>query len=107
MFVLFSPQTPLRALRLCEIIFFFSRKGARAAKNFNVGFVVTPNTFASFAPLRDHICFFPLAEAQRPQGTSMFDLLLPQIPLRPLRLGEIIFIFFSRKGAKAAKNFNV
>ena len=40
MFVLFLPQTPLRALRalrLCEIIFvFFSRGGSMATENFNM-----------------------------------------------------------------------
>ena len=54
MIVLFLHQTPLRALRLCEIIFvFFSRKGAKTAKNFNLSFVVTTNTFAYFAPWRE------------------------------------------------------
>jgi hypothetical protein len=35
----------------------------------------------------------------------MFDLLLPEKPLRPLRLGEIYF--FSRGGAEVAENFIV
>jgi hypothetical protein len=39
---LLLPQTPLRALRLCEIIFFVSRRGAEAAENFDVYFVLTP-----------------------------------------------------------------
>jgi hypothetical protein len=37
----------------------------------------------------------------------MFVLFLPETPLRALRLGESIFVFFSRKGAKVAKNFDV
>ena len=142
-------------LVVCSI---FSRKGAKAARNFDVSFVLTPNTFACFAPWRDYICFFlsqrrqgrqelrclfcftrntfacsaplrdyicfflslrrrgrrelqclfcfypkhlcvlcalarvylffSLAEAQRPQRTSMFILFSPQTPLRTLRLGE-------------------
>jgi hypothetical protein len=96
MLILFLPQTPLRALRLCEIIFvFFSRKGAKTAKNFDVCFVLTPNTFAYFAPWRE-ISFFSLAEAQRPQRNSKFILFLPQTPLRTLRLGEKFYDFFSR-----------
>ena len=35
MFILFLLKTPLRALRLCEIIFIFSRRGTEAAENFN------------------------------------------------------------------------
>ena len=49
--------------------------------------------------------FFSLAEAPRSPRTSMFELFLPQATLRALRLGEILLFYFSRKGAKAAKNF--
>jgi hypothetical protein len=53
-FVLCLPQTPLRALRLGESLsVFFSRRGAEIAENFYVYFVVTPNTFACFAPWRE------------------------------------------------------
>jgi hypothetical protein len=37
----------------------------------------------------------------------MFDLFLPQTPLRALRPGESILVFFSRRGAEAAENFDV
>ena len=107
MFILFLPKTPLRALRLCEIILvFFSRKGARNARNFDVYFVLSSNTSAYPASLRDFIVF-SLAEAQRPRRTSMFILFLPQPPLRALRLCEIMLVFFSRQGARNAKNFDV
>jgi hypothetical protein len=110
MFDLFLPQKPLRTLRtlrLGEIIFvFISRKGAKDAKKFDVYLVVTPNTSACSAPLRDFIVF-SLAEAQRPQRTSMFIWYLPQTPLRALRLREIIYVFISRQGAEAAENFDV
>jgi len=46
---------------------------------------------------------FFLAEAQGALRTSMFILFLPQTPLRVLRPGESLFVFFSRKGAKIAK----
>ena len=72
MFILFIPQTSLRALRLSEIYLFFS-----------------------------------LAQALRPQRTSCSCLLLHHIPLRALRPGESLFGFFSREGAKNAKDFNV
>jgi hypothetical protein len=55
---------------------------------------------------RVHLVFF-LAKAPRPPRTSMLDLLLPQTPLRALRLCEIIFVFSSRRGAEAAGNFDV
>ena len=89
-----------------ELIAFVSRRGAEAAENFDVYFVLTPNTFAYFAPWRELIVF-SLAEAQRPQGISMYILFSPQTPLRTLRLGESSFGFFSRKGAKVARNFDV
>jgi hypothetical protein len=66
---------------------FFSRKGAKHAKNFYVWFVLIPDTSADSAPLRDYVCF-PLAEAQGSQRTWMFNLFLPKTPLRSLRLGE-------------------
>jgi hypothetical protein len=81
---------------LCALARFndcFSRRGAETAKNFNVAFVLTLNTFACFAPWREYICFFSLAKAPRPQRTSMFDLFLPQELLRALRLSEILYIF--------------
>jgi hypothetical protein len=34
-------------------LFIFSRKGAKAAKNFKFYFVLTLNTFAYFAPWRE------------------------------------------------------
>ena len=37
----------------------------------------------------------------------MFDLFLPQKPLRALRLSEIIFVFISRKGAETAEKYKV
>jgi hypothetical protein len=64
-----------------------SRRGAGFAENFIFYFALIPNTSACSAPLRDYIYFF-LAEALRLQRTSMFDLLLPQTPLRTLRPGE-------------------
>ena len=68
-------------------LLFISRKGAKVAKNFYFNFGSYPNTFAYFAPWRELIVF-SLAEAQRPQRTSMFILFSPQTPLRTLRLGE-------------------
>jgi hypothetical protein len=65
----------------------YSRQGAKVAKNLYVWFVLIPDTSAAPAPPRDYIYFF-LAEALRPQRTSMFNLLLPKTPLRSLRLGE-------------------
>ena len=88
MFDLLLPLKPLRTLRLGEKFYvFISRKGAKVAKKIYVYFVLTQNTSACSAPLRDYIYFF-LAEALRLQRTSMFDLLLPQTPLRTLRPGE-------------------
>jgi len=77
---------------------FFSRKGAKVARNFDVYFVLTPNTAACSASLRDYICFFSLAEAQGSQRTSMFNLFLHETPLRTLRLGEKFYVFLSSRG---------
>ena len=54
------------------------------------------------APLRalrlsEIYLLFSLAEAQRPQRTSMCILFLPRTPLRTLRLGESLFVFFSQR----------
>jgi hypothetical protein len=83
---LLLPQTPLRALRLCEIIFFVSRRGAEAAENFDVYFVLTPNTFACFAPWRELIAFVSRRGAEAAENFNV--LFLPQTPLRALRPGE-------------------
>ena len=77
--------------------FFSSRKGAKTAKNFNVYFVLTPNTSACSASLRDYICFFSLAEAQGSQRNSKLILFLPETPLRALRLGEKFYVFLSQR----------
>ena len=61
MFDLLLPLTPLRTLRLGEKFYvFISRKGAKVAKKLYVYFVLTQNTSACSAPLRDYIY---LAEA--------------------------------------------
>ena len=53
MFDLFLPQIPLRTLRLGEIIFvFFLLQRRRVRREFQC-FVLTPNTFACFAPWRE------------------------------------------------------
>jgi len=57
LFILLLPQTPFQASRLGEILFVFSRKGAKVAKNFNFYFVLIRNTFAYFAPWRELIVF--------------------------------------------------
>jgi len=47
-------KKPLRASRPGESLFVFvSRRGAEIAENFDVYFVVNPNSFAGFAPWRD------------------------------------------------------
>ena len=86
MFDLFLPQATLRALRLGGIYIFFSRKGAKIAKNFNVSFVLTPNTFAYFASWRELFVFFSCRGAESAENFNV--LFLPQTPLRALRLGE-------------------
>ena len=57
MFDLFLPQASLRALRLGGIYIFFSRKGAKIAKNFFICFVLAPNISACSASLREFIVF--------------------------------------------------
>ena len=69
--------------------------------------LLLPKNLCVLCALARVYLFLSLAEAQRPQRTYVFDLFLPRTPLRTLRLCEIIFVFFSRKGAKAAKNFDV
>jgi hypothetical protein len=64
----------------------FSRKGAKVAKNFYVYFVLTPNTFACFAPWRELIVFISRRGAEAAENFNV--LFLPQTPLRALRLGE-------------------
>ena len=88
-----------------ELIVFFSRRGAKAAKNFYVRFILIPNTSANSAPLRDYM-YFSLAEAQGSQRTQMFNLFLPKTPLRAPRLCEII-AFSSRRGAGYAEVIDV
>ena len=95
MFDLFLPQTPLRTLRLCEIIFvFFSRKGAKAAKNFDVYLVLILNTFACFAPWREYICFYL---SQRRQGRRELLCLICSYPkhLCELCASARLYLFFS------------
>jgi hypothetical protein len=88
LFILLLPQTTLRALRPGENkIVLFSRRGAGSAEKTNVYFVLTKNTSANSAPLRDYIYFF-LAKAPRSPRTSIPILFLYEIPLRTLRLGE-------------------
>jgi hypothetical protein len=96
MFDLFLPQTPLRALRLSEIILvFISRKGAKNAKSFNVAFVITPNTFAYFAPQRDLFVFISRGGAEAAENfnvyfvitTNSFASLLSHIRVIPAKAG--------------------
>ena len=56
---------------LARFYIFFSRKGAKIAKNFSVVFVLIPNTFTYFVPRRG-LTIDSLAEAQSPQRISMF-----------------------------------
>jgi hypothetical protein len=50
----FLAREPLRTWRLGESLFVFvSRRGAEFAENFDVCFVVIPNSFAGFAPWRE------------------------------------------------------
>ena len=87
MFDLFLPQATLRALRLGEILlFYFSRKGAKAAKNFFICFVLAPNTSACSASLREFIVFVSRRGAGSAENFNV--LFLPQTPLRALRPGE-------------------
>jgi hypothetical protein len=65
--------------------------------------LLLPNT--SLRALREKKTIYSRKGAKTAK-VSMSGLCLSQIPLRTLRLGEIIFIF-SRRGAEAAENFNV
>ena len=98
MLILFLSQTPLRALRLCEIILvFFSRGGAEAAEKFNVCFVLTPNTSACSAPWRELICFFL---SQRRQGRQERRCLICSYPTPSAcsaSLREFIYFFLSQR----------
>ena len=91
---------------LARNVMFFSRRGAEPAENFDVYFVLTQNTFAYFAPWREILCF-SLAKARRPPRTSCSCLFLSQTTLCILCLGEDLFVFFSRRGAEVAENFDV
>jgi hypothetical protein len=74
MFELFLPQATLRALRLGEILlFYFSRKGAKAAKNFFICFVLAPNTSACSASLREFIVFVSRRGAEVAENTYRYE----------------------------------
>jgi len=105
MFDLFLPQTPLRTLRLGESIFVFFLSQRRRVRGEFQCFVLTPNTFACFAPWRDFI-YFSLAKAPRSPRTSMFELFLPQTPLRTLRPGEI-YLFLSLAEAQRPQRISM
>jgi len=107
MFILFLPQTPLRALRPCEILLFFLSQRRRGRQELQCLFRTYPKHLCVLCVSARLYLFFSLAEAQRPPGTSIFISFLPQIPLRALRLGESLFVFISRRGAKTARNFDV
>jgi len=77
---------------LVDLLMLYSRRSAEAAENFNVYFVLTPNTFAYLAPWRDFIYFFSRKGAKNAKNFNV-SLCLPQMPLRALRLGEILYIF--------------
>ena len=51
---------------IVQKIVVYSRKGAKAARNFNVSFVLIPSVFAYFVPRLDPM-IVSLAEAQSPQ----------------------------------------
>jgi len=75
-----------------DFIYFFSRKGAKNAKNFNVSLCL-PQMPLRALRLGEILYIFSLAKAPGSPRTSMFIFYLPQIPLRALRLGEILYIF--------------
>ena len=107
MFDLFLPQATLRALRLCEIIFvFFSRKGAKAAKNFFICFVLAPNTSACSASLREFIVFVSRRGAEAAVSFNVWFVFAPNTFAYFAPWRDYI-CFFSRRGAGSAENFNV
>ena len=72
----------------------FSRRGRRELRCLICSY---PKHLCVLCALARDIVFFSLAEAQRPQRTSMFDLFLPKKPLRTLRLGEKYHFFLSQR----------
>jgi hypothetical protein len=57
------------------LLMLYSRRGAECAGYFNVNFLLTPNTFAYFAPWRDFICFFSRKGAKVAKNFSVYFVL--------------------------------
>jgi len=57
---------------LARNFMFFSRGGAEAARNFDVCFVLAPNTFAYFAPWRENLFFLSQRRQDRQELQCLF-----------------------------------
>jgi hypothetical protein len=66
-----------KGAKFVRLNIFFSRKGAKNAKNFNVYFVLTTNIFACLAPWRDYICFFSRRGAKNAKNFNVYSVLTP------------------------------
>ena len=108
MFILFLPQTPLRALRLGEIYCFFLSQRRQGRKELQC-LICSYSKHLCVRTLRLReiiLVFFSRKGAETAEKFKVYFVFTPNTFACFASWRDLLF-FFSRKGAKAAKNFNV